>query len=111
MNTDKMYLEFLKHLYAVREWATKFEPHGNSSASSLWNRYCAEIGISSQTANRWLHTLTYMKKSADGQPNRREQLLFKGSIPAGFTAAVWWLNNRKKKPAAGKTKAAKRRKA
>jgi hypothetical protein len=113
MNTDKIYLEFLKHLYLTREFLTSQkgqykDPNAPDYPRLTWSGYCAEIGISYTAANSWLRTLTRVIKTPDGHPGSRGQLLFK--IPAGFAAAAWWLNNQKKKPA-GKTKPARRRRA
>jgi len=98
--TDKIFAEFLRAFFLAKEYYA--HPKGTREKSryliqslkkkypaNTWDDYCKEIGISRQTANKWLRIYTWQDTTQPIRP----------PAPAGFAAAVWWLNRQKKKRA------------
>ena len=102
MNAEKIFREFLRELYEAKEYLTsqkgqRRDPSAPDFIQYTWGTYCEAIGISRQTADRWLRVFAWQDETLPICP----------SILPGFAAAVWWLNRQKEKESAGKSRAAR----
>jgi len=102
MNAEKEFAQLIKELYLAREFLVhqkgqRKDPEAPNYLEFSWSGFCAEIGIPYQAANNWLKKTTYLSEKES--PNGRATLLFMGSVPPGFAAAVWWPNKQRKKAA------------
>jgi hypothetical protein len=104
---------FVRELFLARECLKRcrrakkcqyVNPGTRHHCGHTWKSYCEEIEIPRELANCWINKLVPREVTPDGKD------YYLGSIPPWFTAAIRQVKNQKKKPAAGKTRAAKRRK-
>jgi len=86
MKADKIFNEFLGHLCLARKYFSSQkgqykDREADDYLIQSWAGYCADIGISYQTANSWINTAIADRRLP---------------MPTGFAAAVWWLTEGKK---------------
>jgi len=102
---NEIFVACVRKLFFIREYLTNQkgqyrDPNADDYLYFSWSGFCTEIGISYQAANNWIKKFTPREISSDG----KDQYL--GSIPPGFAAALWWLEEQKQIKAAGQRRRA-----